>query len=96
MWPILQNLKQINNPKTADNICSNLNIPIFEKQKLLETHDVRRRLEKMYELIEKETSVISVEKLEEGQKSNGKTQREYYLNEQLKAIRRAGRNRRGR
>ncbi len=84
-----KNLKQINNPsQIADNICSNLNIPIFEKQKLLETHDVRRRLEKMYELIEKETSVISVEKKIRGRVKNQmeKTQREYYLNEQLKAI----------
>ena len=49
---------------------------------------VRKRLEKIYELIDKETSVVSVEKkLEEELKNQmEKTQREYYLNEQLKAI----------
>ena len=82
----LKSLK--NTSQVADNICSNLNIQIFEKQKLLELHDVKKRLEKVYEIIEKETSVISVEKRIRGRVKNQmeKTQREYYLNEQLKAI----------
>ena len=50
--------------------------------------DLKKRLEKIYELIEKETSVISMEKRIRGRVKNQmeKTQREYYLNEQLKAI----------
>ncbi len=82
-------LKSLKNAtQLADNICSNLNIQIFEKQSLLETIDLKKRLEKIYELIEKETSVISMEKRIRGRVKNQmeKTQREYYLNEQLKAI----------
>jgi ATP-dependent Lon protease len=77
-----------NTSQVADNISSNLNIQIFEKQKLLELSDVKKRLEKIYEIIEKETSVISMEKRIRGRVKNQmeKTQREYYLNEQLKAI----------
>jgi ATP-dependent Lon protease len=72
----------------ADNIASNLNLQIFEKQELLEITDLRKRLEKINVLVEKETSVISVEKKIRGRVKNQmeKTQREYYLNEQLKAI----------
>ena len=72
----------------ADNVASNLNLQIFEKQELLEIIDLRKRLEKINELVEKETSVISVEKKIRGRVKNQmeKTQREYYLNEQLKAI----------
>jgi len=72
----------------ADNIASNLNLQIFEKQELLEIMDLKKRLEKINELVEKETSVISVEKKIRGRVKNQmeKTQREYYLNEQLKAI----------
>ena len=72
----------------ADNIASNLNIPISDKQFLLELSDLKKRLEKIYETLEKETSVISMEKKIRGRVKNQmeKTQREYYLNEQLKAI----------
>ena len=82
----LKSLK--NTSQVADNISSNLNIQIFEKQKLLELNDVKKRLEKIYEIIEKETSLISMEKRIRGRVKNQmeKTQREYYLNEQLKAI----------
>ena len=59
----------------------------FEKQELLEILDLKKRLEKIYSLIEKETSVLSVEKIRGRVKNQmEKTQREYYLNEQLKAI----------
>ena len=78
-------LKSLKNAtQLADNICSNLNIQIFEKQALLEMTDLKKRLEKIYELIEKETSVISMEKRIRGRVKNQmeKTQREYYLNEQ--------------
>ena len=72
----------------ANNISSNLNIQIFEKQELLEILDLKKRLEKIHSIIEKETSVLSVEKKIRGRVKNQmeKTQREYYLNEQLKAI----------
>ena len=82
----LNNLK--NASQIANNISSNLNIPIFEKQELLEIIDLKKRLEKIHTIIEKETSVISVEKKIRGRVKNQmeKTQREYYLNEQLKAI----------
>ena len=82
-------LKNLKDPsQIANNISSNLNIQIFEKQELLETIDLQKRLEKIHKLIEKETSVLSVEKKIRGRVKNQmeKTQREYYLNEQLKAI----------
>jgi len=82
----LNNLK--NASQIANNISSNLNIQIFEKQELLEILDLKKKLEKIYTIIEKETSVLSVEKKIRGRVKNQmeKTQREYYLNEQLKAI----------
>ena len=83
------NFKNLKNPsQIANNISSNLNIQIFEKQELLEILDLKKRLEKIHQFIEKETSVLSVEKKIRGRVKNQmeKTQREYYLNEQLKAI----------
>ena len=85
----INSIKKLKDPsKIADNIASNLNLQIFEKQELLEIIDLRKRLEKINELVEKEISVISVEKKIRGRVKNQmeKTQREYYLNEQLKAI----------
>jgi ATP-dependent Lon protease len=85
----LNNIKNLKNPsQIANNISANLNIQIFEKQELLEIRDLRKKLEKIYEIVDKETSVISVEKKIRGRVKNQmeKTQREYYLNEQLKAI----------
>ena len=82
-------LKNLKDPiQIANNISSNLNIQIFEKQEILEITDIRKRLEKINVLIDKETSVLSVEKKIRGRVKNQmeKTQREYYLNEQLKAI----------
>ena len=83
------NIKNLKDPSLiANNISANLNIQIFEKQELLETIDLKKKLEKIHQLIEKETSVLSVEKKIRGRVKNQmeKTQREYYLNEQLKAI----------
>ena len=83
------NLKEVKDPGTiANNIAANLNLSLFEKQEILEIKDLRKRLEKLNHLVEKETSVISVEKRIRGRVKNQmeKTQREYYLNEQLKAI----------
>ena len=85
----INNIKKLKDPgHIADNIASNLNLQIFEKQELLEIVDLKKRLEKVNELVEKETGVISVEKKIRGRVKNQmeKTQREYYLNEQLKAV----------
>ncbi len=82
-------LKNLKDPtEIANNISANLNIQIFEKQELLEIIDLKKRLEKIHQIIEKETSVLTVEKKIRGRVKNQmeKTQREYYLNEQLKAI----------
>ena len=86
---VSSNLKNLKDPiNIANNISSNLNIQLFEKQELLEIVDLKKRLEKIHSIIEKETSVLSVEKKIRGKvkKSNGKNPIEYYLNEQLKAI----------
>ena len=86
---LLANLKEQKNPtKIADHISSQLNISISEKQKLLETVDLKVRLEKLVEHINNEINVIGVEKRIRGRVKNQmeKTQREYYLNEQMKAI----------
>ena len=83
------NVKNKKDPsQISHNIAANLNIQIFDKQELLEMHDLRKRLEKINGYVEKETSLISVEKKIRGRVKNQmeKTQREYYLNEQLKAI----------
>ena len=82
----LRNLK--NASQIANNISSNLSIQIFQKQELLEIIDLKKRLEKIHSIIEKESSLLSVEKKIRGRVKNQmeKTQREYYLNEQLKAI----------
>jgi len=86
---ILSNLKeQKNASKIANHISGQLNISISEKQKLLETVDLKKRLEKLMEHINNEINVIGVEKRIRGRVKNQmeKTQREYYLNEQMKAI----------
>ena len=85
----INSIKKLKDPsQIADNIASNLNLQIFEKQEILEIVDLRKRLEKINELLDKEIGVISVEKKIRGRVKNQmeKTQREYYLNEQLKAI----------
>ena len=86
---LLVSLKDQKNPtKIADNISGQLNISILEKQKLLETLDLKDRLEKIMQHIDNEINVIGVEKRIRGRVKNQmeKTQREYYLNEQMKAI----------
>jgi len=85
----INNIKQINEPtKIADNIASHLNSPISEKQKIFETFNVKKRLNSLIKIMENEASIIGVEKRIRGRVKTQmeKTQREYYLNEQLKAI----------
>jgi ATP-dependent Lon protease len=74
--------------KLADTIASHLAIKIQEKQDLLEITDVAKRIEAVYGLMEGEISVLQVEKKIRSRvkRQMEKTQREYYLNEQMKAI----------
>ncbi len=85
----INNIKQLKDPsKIVDNIVSNLNASISEKQQIFETLDVKKRLNAAIKMMESETSIIGVEKRIRGRVKTQmeKTQREYYLNEQLKAI----------
>ncbi|GLI91832.1 endopeptidase La [Methylocystis echinoides] len=80
---------QIDDPsKLADTVASHLSVKIAEKQDVLETLNVARRLEKCLSLMESEISVLQVEKRirTRVKRQMEKTQREYYLNEQMKAI----------
>ena len=85
----ISNIKELKDPsKIADNIASHLNTTISERQQLFETVDVKKRLNAVIKIMENETSIIGVEKKIRGRVKTQmeKTQREYYLNEQLKAI----------
>lgn len=86
---VLVTINQIDDPaKLADTIASYLNLKIAEKQVLLETPSTISRLEKILGLIEGEIGVMQVEKRIRNRvkRQMEKTQREYYLNEQMKAI----------
>jgi len=86
---VLVSINQIEEaPKLADTVASHLNLKIPEKQELLETPGVVARLEKIYSYMEGEIGVMQVEKRIRNRvkRQMEKTQREYYLNEQLKAI----------
>ncbi len=74
--------------RLADLVAGHLGIEVAQKQELLETLDVAERLEKVYGLMQGEMSVLQVEKkIKTRVKSQmERTQREYYLNEQMKAI----------
>ncbi|TKZ17969.1 endopeptidase La [Shimia litoralis] len=74
--------------RLADLVAGHLGIEVEQKQELLETLSVSERLEKVYGLMQGEMSVLQVEKkIKTRVKSQmEKTQREYYLNEQMKAI----------
>ncbi|MEQ1753094.1 MAG: endopeptidase La [Micropepsaceae bacterium] len=82
-------VQQITDPsKLADTIASHLTVKIPDKQALLEMVNVGERLEKVFGLMEAEMSVLQVERKirTRVKRQMEKTQREYYLNEQLKAI----------
>jgi len=86
---VLVSINQIEDPsKLADTISSHLALKIPEKQELLETETVSERLEKVFGYMEAEIGVLQVEKRIRSRvkRQMEKTQREYYLNEQLKAI----------
>ncbi len=85
----INTIKQLKDPsQIADNIASHIVASISEKQQIFETNDVKKRLNAIIKIMENETSIIGVEKRIRGRVKTQmeKTQREYYLNEQLKAI----------
>ncbi|GBD42953.1 Lon protease [bacterium HR40] len=86
---VLVSLQQIEEPgRLADTIASHLNLKIHEKQELLETIPLVERMEKLYAFLQGEIGVLQVEKRIRSRvkRQMEKTQREYYLNEQMKAI----------
>ena len=86
---VLVSLNQIEEPsKLADTISSHLNLKVAEKQELLEAARISDRLERVFAHMESEIGVLQVEKRIRNRvkRQMEKTQREYYLNEQLKAI----------
>ena len=88
---LLVSLNQINDhSKLADTMSAHLNIKLSDKQTLLETSSVKDRLNKIIEFIDQEIGVLQVEKKIRNRvkKQMDKTQKEYYLNEQIKAIQR--------
>ncbi len=86
---VLSTLSQIDDySKLADTIASHLAIKIGDKQEILELLSVSERLERVFTLMESEISVLQVERKIRSRvkRQMEKTQREYYLNEQMKAI----------
>lgn len=86
---VLVSINQIDElEKMADTVASHLTLKIEEKQELLELKTIIERLEKIYSFMEGEIGVLQVEKRVRNRvkRQMEKTQREYYLNEQMKAI----------
>ncbi|MDR9454212.1 MAG: endopeptidase La [Spiribacter sp.] len=86
---ILSSLQGISEPgRLADTVAAHMSLKIEEKQKILEMEDPRTRLEHLMALIEGELDILQVEKRIRGRvkQQMEKSQREYYLNEQMKAI----------
>ena len=86
---ILTSLSGIDDPaRLADTIAAHMSLKLDEKQRVLETENVRERLEHIMALIEGELDILQVEKRIRGRvkQQMEKSQREYYLNEQMKAI----------
>jgi ATP-dependent Lon protease len=86
---LMQTLSGIDEPgRLSDTIAAHLGVRISDKQKLLETHEVGKRLEQLVGLVDGEIDVQQLEKRIRGRVKSQmeKSQREYYLNEQMKAI----------
>ncbi len=86
---VLVSVNQIDDPsKLADTVASHLGLKISDKQELLEIDTTAERLERVFNHMESEIGVLQVEKKIRNRvkRQMEKTQREYYLNEQLKAI----------
>lgn len=87
---VVASLDEISEPgKLADNIASQLLIRVEDKQQILETFDVKERLELLNVLLSKELEILELEKniSTRVRRQMDKSQRDYYLREQLKAIR---------
>src|SRR5262249_48321955 len=87
---VLMSVQAIDDPsRLADTIIANLpTIKLADRQALLETDDARKRLERLTELMQAEVEILQVEKKIRSRvkKQMEKTQKEYYLNEQMQAI----------
>jgi len=86
---ILSSLSGIEDPaRLADTIAAHMSLKLDEKQSVLEIVDVRERLEHLMAIMESEIDILQVEKRIRGRvkRQMEKSQREYYLNEQMKAI----------
>jgi ATP-dependent Lon protease len=86
---ILTSLSGIDQPgRLADTVAAHMSLKLDEKQKVLEIEDVRARLEHVMGLIDAEIDMLQIEKKIRGRvkQQMEKSQREYYLNEQMKAI----------
>jgi len=86
---ILSSLSSIDDPsRLVDTIAAHMSVKIEEKQAMLERTDLRARLEYLINLLETEIDLLNVEKRIRGRVKSQmeKSQREYYLNEQMKAI----------
>jgi len=86
---ILTSLAGIDDPgRLADTVAAHLSLKIEDKQQILQIQDVRERLEKILAVLESEIDLLQVEKRIRGRvkRQMEKSQREYYLNEQMKAI----------
>ncbi|KDA04249.1 MAG: endopeptidase La [Hyphomonas oceanitis] len=84
-------ISQLTEPgKLADAVASQLSVKISDKQELLELSDIKDRLEKVFALMEGEMGMLQMERKIKNRvkRQMEKTQREYYLNEQMKAIQR--------
>ena len=86
---VMSSITNIDDPsRLADTIASQMNLKLEEKQNLLEMGDLTQRLERLMGQMEGEIDLVKVEKRIRGRvkKQMEKSQREYYLNEQIKAI----------
>ena len=86
---ILTSLSSIEDPsRLVDTIAAHMSLKIEEKQKILEIIDMQERVEQLMALMESEIDLLQVEKRIRGRvkRQMEKSQREYYLNEQMKAI----------
>src|SRR5467141_270765 len=86
---MLMSVATIDDPaRLADTIVAHLSLKLNDKQAILEEHSSAKRLEKLYELMEGEIEILQVEKKirTRVKKQMEKTQKEYYLNEQMQAI----------
>ena len=86
---VMTSISGIDDPaRLADTIAAHMVLKMEEKQAILEIHDVKDRIEHIISIIENELDILQVEKKIRGRVKNQmeKSQREYYLNEQMKAI----------